>query len=195
MEYVSSPHLFLLRVGLRALRPTKCLRPIALLFAEPSRHCFEQLGMTRITFRKGINEENGYPTLMLLKNGRATRHCASGGGYDKYGTVIGDYLAAAYQGQLVALAKAVLAAGVGEAHENTVGQWVFDRPLYGMKLSRLKDKVSLDGACGVLSMISIAQHIGISVETTGSAKYGSEEKREYVIKEREMPHGSMTPAQ
>jgi hypothetical protein len=80
-----------------------------------------------------------------------------GGGYDMVGTVFGNWLADTHQSQLVALADTN---GPSTEHRGQVAH------LYGMYRWAPAGPVTLDGACGLESMMRIAKSIGVEPERT-----------------------------
>lgn len=73
------------------------------------------------------------------------------------GTVFGDWLAENFQAELLAIKN--------NLHRTWDGnKSIFnDRGLYGSSYDSEKNKVSLDGGCGISSMITIAEAIGLEV--------------------------------
>lgn len=91
----------------------------------------------------------GYNICRLDDTTTGRRYKCIGGGYDMVGTVFGEWLEENYQEQLLSLNPEVNnMCGYRKLH--FVGQRV---------------KVSLDGGCGIESMIRIAKAIGLEVET------------------------------
>lgn len=123
----------------------------------------------------------GY-NVVRLTDGRNT-YRADGGGYDMTGTVFGDWLTATYQDRLLKIARRAyyvsdgngVKAREGEhAHVRWVGTpgkpKVTPGSLYGMYSYPKEKRVSLDGGCGIESMLTIARAIGLEVERTGNRK-------------------------
>lgn len=92
-------------------------------------------------------ETYGYTICRLDDRNNGRRFRCMGGGYDMIGTVFGEWLETYYQNELVKL---------DETH------------FYGMR--KLSHKVSIDGACGIESMIRIAEAIGLEIERDYIAK-------------------------
>lgn len=98
-------------------------------------------------------------------NGKRFR--CMGGGYDMIGTVFGEWLEANYQKELREIsqrAKRVF---------NQQKEWIDcgrSDSLYGMTYYVKEGRISLDGACGIESMIRIAEAIGLEIERDYIAK-------------------------
>lgn len=95
--------------------------------------------------------------------GKPYRTC--GGGYDMIGTVFGAWLADVYQDKLKALVSERSAELVPYAQTG----WMKIESLYGLT-ARKNGTVHLDGACGLESMIRVAEAIGLEVERQGDKK-------------------------
>ena len=91
---------------------------------------------------KGANTY-GYNICRLDDRNNGKRFRCLGGGYDMIGTVFGEWLEYYYQAELLKIK---------------------DCDFYGLMYLADKNKVSLDGACGIESMIRIAEAIGLEVE-------------------------------
>jgi hypothetical protein len=147
--------------------------------------------MMQLCFREGTSDAAdtyGLPTLTLIKDGIKTSHRAVGGGFDRYGDVIGKYLVSTYQDRLRALAKRVLAVEGAKSAVDRNGRWYFSRDLYGMRFDSSKDMATLDGACDLSSMRVVAERIGIFIRYAGSDGItGSEHPPEYVLEDAGMP--------
>ena len=89
----------------------------------------------------------GYNICRLDDRNNGKRFRCMGGGYDMIGTVFGDWLETYYQSELVKLDETKFS---------------------GMR--KLSHKVSIDGACGIESMIRIAEAIGLEIERDYIAK-------------------------
>jgi len=85
------------------------------------------------------------------------RYRCMGGGYDMVGTVFGDWLADRYQDRLLAYCSKM----PDEAAK-----------LYWLRIvtQRHGPRISLDGACGLDSMIRVAEAIGLTVRRTSNRK-------------------------
>ena len=97
---------------------------------------------------KGANTY-GYNICRLDDRNNGKRFRTIGGGYDMIGTVFGEWLETYYQKELLKIK---------------------DGDFYGMTYLAYKNKVSIDGACGIESMIRIAEAIGLEVERDYIAK-------------------------
>ena len=91
----------------------------------------------------------GYNICRLDDRNNGKRFRCMGGGYDMTGTVFGEWLQHYYQPELLKIK---------------------DGDFYGMAYLADKNKVSIDGACGIESMIRIAEAIGLEVERDYIAK-------------------------
>ena len=91
----------------------------------------------------------GYNICRLDDRNNGKRFRCMGGGYDMIGTVFGEWLQHYYQPELLKIK---------------------DGGFYGMKYLANKNKVSIDGACGIDCMIRIAEAIGLEVERDYIAK-------------------------
>lgn len=98
-------------------------------------------------------------------NGR--RYRCHGGGYDMIGTVFGDWLQSCHQEDL----KALFAHNTSVDCGYQVPGYRKIENLYGLTLSP-NGVASCDGACGIESMINIANAIGLSVEREVKRKSG-----------------------
>lgn len=109
----------------------------------------------------------GYNICRLDDTSTGDRFKCMGGGYDMVGTVFGDWLAANYQPELLALKDRA-----GAVWEEAGGRKSADRAdrLYGMVYREKDSVVILDGACGLDCMIRIAEAIGLDVERDYIAK-------------------------
>lgn len=96
---------------------------------------------------------------------RTKRYKCSGGGYDMVGTVFGMWLNAEHQERL----KKLFSDRPVEDCKYQVPGYNKIPGLYGITLSP-KGEAHCDGGCGINSMISIAEAIGIEVQTTGNRK-------------------------
>lgn len=109
----------------------------------------------------------GHNICRLDDRNNGQRFRTIGGGYDMTGTVFGQWLETYYQKELMMVSQ--------QAHSvyNQQKEWVTSGradSLYGMTY-RVKDgRISLDGACGIDSMIRIAEAIGLEVERDYIAK-------------------------
>ena len=93
------------------------------------------------------------------------RYRCMGGGYDMIGTVFGDWLADMYAPEITALFDTRASVDA----EYAVKGYRKIPDLYGVTMSP-DGKVHYDGACGIESMIRIAEAIGLQVQQTYSRK-------------------------
>ena len=101
----------------------------------------------------------GYNIARLDDTDTRHRFKTCGGGYDMVGTVFGQWLAARFQPELCAM--------VSDAVDYTGSHKKHPR-LYGLFFG--PDGAYCDGACGIESMIRIAEHIGLKVRRTYNRK-------------------------
>ena len=101
----------------------------------------------------------GYNICRLDDRNNAKRYRCSGGGYDMQGTVFGDWLSDVFQADLLKLFSTMpnVDCGYGVAGYKKI------ESLYGLTLAP-NGKVSCNGACGLSSMIAIAEAIGLEIE-------------------------------
>ena len=102
----------------------------------------------------------GYNIARLEDSRTGKRYKTCGGGYDMVGTIFADWLSDTYQQELLDI--------------KSMSHYVFDYPaplyvkpinfLYGMRYDCVKDSVTLDGGCGLESMLKIAEAIGLEIE-------------------------------
>lgn len=85
----------------------------------------------------------GYSICRLDDRNNGHRFRTIGGGYDMIGTVFGEWLQHYYHPELLKIR---------------------DGGFYGMTYRADKNQVTLDGACGIESMIRIAEAIGLDVQ-------------------------------
>ena len=110
----------------------------------------------------------GYNICRLDSRDTGARYRCMGGGYDMVGTVFGDFLEAEHQSRLQAWAHKQ---AMEDAGYITTGYKRLVNAHHGVVI-KPDGAVSLDGACGIESMLRIADAIGLDVE------------REYVKKGR-----------
>lgn len=91
---------------------------------------------------KGVNTF-GYNICRLDDRNNGHRFRTMGGGYDMAGTVFGEWLQHYYQPELLKIK---------------------DADFYGMTYRADENKITLDGACGIESMMRIADAIGLDVQ-------------------------------
>jgi hypothetical protein len=102
----------------------------------------------------------GYNVCRLDDSTTDTRFRCSGGGYDLIGTVFGNWLESVHQESLLTLRDRF---DSWSRETGFVRQENNPARLYGATYYPAKNRVSLDGACGVESMRAIAEAIGVSV--------------------------------
>lgn len=107
----------------------------------------------------------GYNICRLDDRNNGKRYRTVGGGYDMMGSVFGQWLQETYQKEL----QAIKARSHYITDENGTTSNPRSDSLYGMRW-KSDNTVSLDGACGVESMIKIAEAVGLEVE------------RDYIVK-------------
>lgn len=116
-------------------------------------------------------ETYGYNICRLDDTSSDKRYKCMGGGYDMTGTVFGDWLQEVYQERLKKMAdrargywdKETLSQGNLSGGDKLCGMTAY------MKSGEL-EKVSLDGACGIESMVRVAEAIGLEVQRTYNRK-------------------------
>lgn len=107
----------------------------------------------------------GYNICRLDVRSSGMRHKCMGGGYDMIGTVVGQWLQAAYPERLQALRDGRALEDCGYSIEGYTKIPEF----YGLTFT--PDGVPrLDGACGVSSMERIAEAMGVSMSRTYNRK-------------------------
>lgn len=109
----------------------------------------------------------GYPICRLDDRNNGRRFRTNGGGYDMIGTVFGKWLEANYQKELLNIqgnAFMIWSAKFGLIENKG------DNRFYGMTHDQIQNRVYLDGACGMESMIQIAEAIGLEIERDYIAK-------------------------
>jgi len=107
----------------------------------------------------------GYNICTIRDTRRETRHACNGGGYDMQGTSFGNWLQDTYQARLVAIKT--------RAHSVVDTDGYHDQPgadLYGLSYHIKGNRCFTDGACGLSSMLKIAEAIGLKAECIYSRK-------------------------
>lgn len=106
------------------------------------------------------HETYGYNIVKLFDrdNSKAFRTC--GGGYDMVGTVFADFITANYQEELLKLKDR--AHYICDNHGVNTSQCA--NSFYGMYHYPEKNKIRLDGGCGLNSIINIALAIGLDLQ-------------------------------
>ena len=107
----------------------------------------------------------GYNICRLDDNQTGKRYRCMGGGYDMIGTVFGQWLEEQYQERLQALVATLPLFDC----EYSVPGYRQSKELYGLTI-RLDNTVSLDGACGIDCMRTIAKALGLDVQWQGNRK-------------------------
>lgn len=113
----------------------------------------------------------GYNICRLDDRQSGKRYRTCGGGYDMIGTVFGDWLEDVYQSELLAKVQELMSNP--DAFEDcgySVKGYIKFSGLYGMTYNTNNGKVSLDGACGISSVIQIAEALGLQVQWEGNKK-------------------------
>lgn len=116
---------------------------------------------THLTLGWGISQARdteGYNIRRLRDDSTGKRYRCMGGGYDMTGTVFADWLCDVHQDALVALARSVVAnvqAGIDRQEY---------KGLYGMTSDNPVTRVRVDGACGMESVVRIAEAAGLTVQ-------------------------------
>lgn len=109
----------------------------------------------------------GYNICRLDDRNNGKRFRCMGGGYDMIGTVFGEWLETYYQKELLDIqcnAYMIWSAKFGRIENKGNNRF------YGMTHDQIQNRVYLDGACGIESMIRIAEAIGLEVERDYIAK-------------------------
>lgn len=113
----------------------------------------------------------GYSICRLDDRETGKRYRTCGGGYDMIGTVFGDWLEDYYQADLMELVKERMKDPEGFEDCNYAVKGYLKFPgLYGMTYNTNTGKVAIDGACGISSVISIAEALGLEVQWEGNRK-------------------------
>lgn len=107
----------------------------------------------------------GYNICRLDDNQTGKRYRCMGGGYDMIGTVFGNWLEDQYQERLRALVATLPLFDC----ECFVPGYRQSKELYGLTI-RPDNTVSLDGACGIECMRTIAKALGLEVQWQGNRK-------------------------
>jgi len=126
----------------------------------------EKKMLTQLSLKVGTSrgrDTYGWTMVTLIVNSSGKRYRARGGGYDMYGTVIAGYLESTFQDRLRVIAAHALSNDAPSAMSDRNTYCIFDRDLYGIYLNLSTGAVTLDGGCGLASMMRIAKQIGISI--------------------------------
>lgn len=124
---------------------------------------FTQLSLSWSTSR-GV-DTYGYNIARLDDQNTGKRYRCMGGGYDMIGTVFAHWLQDAYQSELLELVKTI---PMIEAGYHVKG-YLKNEKLYGLNATP-KGNVTLDGACGLSSMITVCDALGLDVGRTWNRK-------------------------
>ena len=103
----------------------------------------------------------GY-NICTLTDTRGRKSRCNGGGYDMVGTVLGDYLGAWYQDELLAIKDKA-----ASTYDKITGKTIRNGSgLYGLTHITINGEtsyLSIDGACGTESVLKIARAAGIEL--------------------------------
>ena len=124
---------------------------------------FTHLSLSWSTSR-GI-DTYGYNIARLDDQNTGKRYRCMGGGYDMTGTVFAHWLADVYQSELLELVKTIPRIDAGYQ----VKGYLKSEKIYGLNVTP-KGNVTLDGACGLSSMIAVCDALGLDVERTWNRK-------------------------
>jgi hypothetical protein len=132
---------------------------------------------THLTLSWGISRGKdtfGYNIRRLRDDATGKRYRCMGGGYDMTGTVFADWLTDVYQDRLRAIREQAYYHYALKPLEGYAQLIPNDNGLYGM-YAYDDGSVSVDGACGLNSVISIAKAIGLDVSCTYARGQGETE--------------------
>lgn len=104
----------------------------------------------------------GYNICRLDDQSLGERFTCMGGGYDMVGSVFAQWLIANYQPELLAIKDRAHNQFLLAGREFSKS----DGSLYGMTYHEKGERVHIDGACGLDSVLHIAKAIGLEVERT-----------------------------
>lgn len=124
------------------------------------------MNITHLKISWGISkgrDTNGYNICRLDDSKTHKRYKCMGGGYDMVGTVFGRWLEDVYQEDLKAIPGVRVDCGYA------VPGYTRINGLYGLTF-KPNGMAKLDGACGVTSMISKAEAIGLTVQWESNKK-------------------------
>jgi len=130
------------------------------------------LSFTTLKISWGVSKGRdiyGYNICRLDDEATGKRYRCNGGGYDMIGTVFGQWLAENFQPELLAIKDQAHRVWDDLKGEKSIFR---EKSLYGMAhiIGKNSEKISLDGGCGISSMITIAQNIGLEVNYMPSKK-------------------------
>lgn len=103
----------------------------------------------------------GYGNSKIIDNRGEVVSRASGCGYDRFGTVIGDYMETVFQIELNKLGKRFCKTKYTKERKSS-------KAFYGMFYNPKTGKTTLDGACGYDCMYRILNCIGFELVQVGS---------------------------
>lgn len=111
----------------------------------------------------------GYNICRLDDSIRGRRFRTCGGGYDMIGTVLGDWLTTTQQDALRAISARAGShyskAGGYKSHRTADDRNPDPAYLYGMTRNDDTGAVTIDGACGVSTVMRIAEAIGLDLHS------------------------------
>jgi hypothetical protein len=111
----------------------------------------------------------GY-NICRLDSRSGSRYKTCGGGYDMIGTVVGDWLEAEHQAELVELVKGLELEPYGDG-KTGIRVVVRDSDFsFSGFFVNPNGSVTLDGGCGLSAMQSIARAIGLDMQWEGNKK-------------------------
>ena len=99
-------------------------------------------------------------------SGKRYRTC--GTGYDMIGTVLADWFEDQYQNKLIELVQSNV--DKLEVYSAACPAWQKVKGFYGMTYHPNENRVSLDGACGVESILCIIEACGFEVQRSRNKK-------------------------
>lgn len=109
-------------------------------------------------------------TLRDSKTGKAFKAC--GGGFDLEGTVFAEWLEDAHADALARIAPGLAYSIRTDKRTTTYSrpEGATGRALYGLTWIPATQRASLDGGCGLDSMIRIAEAVGLEVKRIGDRR-------------------------
>ena len=110
----------------------------------------------------------GYNIARLDDSISGKRYKTCGGGYDMVGTVLADWFQDQHQSALLELVKTN--ADKLEVYSATCPDWRKVAGFYGMTYRPKENRVSLDGGCGVESILRIIEACGFEVQRSHNKK-------------------------
>lgn len=109
----------------------------------------------------------GYNIARLDDSISGKRYKTCGGGYDMIGTVLADWFTDRYQAELL---KIQCRAYSISTEKSPYLRQEGDNKLYGMHWDGKRDKVTVDGGCGVESVTKIIEACGFEIERSYNKK-------------------------